>query len=244
VVIIMRCACRCLTPLQRKNLLESRKSELRAEYRVRIEIMLLADKGKSQSEIYSHLGCSQGTVRRWMCMAQIGRAYLWNVSPVGRPKKVSGTYTKRLKELVLQDPHEYGYSFKTWTASWLKKHLAGELGIEVTERHINRILKEMGLSARNKDGASEKAEMCELDVKNQHITIHDLVADTPSPPGRLESVEVFPSTAPFPSPSQIEQTSNQHHGDQEKLRGGTEQKRQVDYGAAILLRFYRSDLGG
>jgi transposase len=237
----MRYACRYLTHLQRKNLLENRRSELRAEYRVRIEIMLLADTGKSQSEISSLLGCSQGTVRHWICMAQTGRAYLWNVSPVGRPKKVSGTYTKRLRELVLQDPHEYGYSFKTWTANWLKKHLAGELGIEVTERHINRILKENGLSARNKHGAAEKVEMRELDVKNQHITIHDLVSDTPSPPGRLESVEIFPSTAPFPSLSQIQQTGNQHHEGQEKLRGDIEQKRQASCGAAILLRFYRSD---
>jgi transposase len=184
VVIIVNYIGQCLTPLQRRNLIEERKSESRAEYRVRIEIMLLADTGKSQSEISSLLGCSQGTVRHWTFMAQVGRAYLWNVSPVGRPKKVSGTYVRRLKELVLQSPHEYGYSFRTWTASWLKKHLAKELGIEVTERHINRILKEMGLSARNMHGATEKAEIRELGVKRQRITIRDLVSDTPSPPAR------------------------------------------------------------
>jgi transposase len=141
-----------LTPLQRKNLLEKEKTESRSEYRIRIKIMLLADTGKSQSEICLLLGCSQGTVRHWTCMAQIGRAYLWNISPVGRPRKVSGIYTKRLKELVLQDPREYGYSFRAWTASWLRKRLAKELGIEVTERHINRILKEMGFSVGSKEG--------------------------------------------------------------------------------------------
>lgn len=181
---------RYLTPLQRKKLLEEGKAESRPEYRIRVEIMLLADTGVSQSEICSLLGCSQGTARHWTCMAQIGRAHLWNVSAVGRPKKVSGTYMKQLRELVLQDPREYGYSFKTWTASWLRKHLTKELGIEVTERHINRILKEMGLSARNKHEAKEKGEMHELEVtresgmKRQHIAIHDLISDTPQPPDR------------------------------------------------------------
>ncbi len=170
-----------LTSLQRKNLLKGRKAELRPEYRMRIEIMLLADMKKSQSEICSLLGCSQGMVRHWMCMAQAGKTSLWNVSPVGRPKKVSGMYAKRLKELILQSPHQYGYSFKTWTASWLRKHLAKELGIEVSERHINRILKEMGLSTRNKHGATKEAAMHELNVESHHITIRDLVSDTLSP---------------------------------------------------------------
>jgi putative transposase len=77
-----------LTPFQRKFLLKHLKSELRVEYRRRIEIMLLADQGRSQSQICSELGCSQETARYWIRMAQIGQAHAWNTYPIGRPKTV------------------------------------------------------------------------------------------------------------------------------------------------------------
>jgi len=40
-------------------------------------------------------------------------------------------YLGRLKELVSHSPREYGYPFQRWTAQWLGKHLAKELGIKV-----------------------------------------------------------------------------------------------------------------
>ena len=178
MVISMKIPGQYLTPLQRKLLLRNVKTHLRPEYRLRIEIMLLADVGESQAEICNLLGCSQATARYWISMAQTGKFYLWNDRPVGRPKTVSSAYVKRLEELVVSSPREYGYSFRRWTAMWLKRHLAEELGIEVTERHINRMLKELGLSTHQSDRKQVGATM--TDAQSQRIIIRDLAPDTSS----------------------------------------------------------------
>ncbi len=135
-----------LTPFQRKLLLKSLQTEQRPEYRRRIEIMLLADAGQSQTQICEALGCSQETARYWMTMTRTGQAHTWNDHPIGRPKTVNDEYLERLKDLVVHSPREYGYPFQGWTAQWLSKHLAKEFCIEISDRHINRLLKQMGLS--------------------------------------------------------------------------------------------------
>jgi hypothetical protein len=74
-----------LTPFQRKFLLKSLEPDLRPEYRRRVEIMLLADAGESQTQICETLGCSQETARYWIAMAQAGLAHNWGNRPMGRP---------------------------------------------------------------------------------------------------------------------------------------------------------------
>lgn len=169
----------CLTSFQRKLLLKSLQTDLRPEYRRRIEIMLLADKGQSQSQICIALNCSQETARYWICMAEVGQAHQWSDRPMGRPKAVNDDYLNRLRELVNQSPREYGYSFRQWTAQWLSRHLAKEMEIEVSDRHINRLLKDMGLSTRKKN--KPVVETVTLTAcKDSNIAIHDLESSSPS----------------------------------------------------------------
>ena len=160
-----------LSPFEREILQGNLQQDLRPEYRRRIEIMLLADIGKSQSAICKALNCSNVTARYWICMAKTGQALQWNDVLIGRPKTINAQYIKRLRELVTHSPQEFGYSFQRWTARWLSKHLAQELSIEVSDRHINRILKEMGLSTRFKHSATTK------DAKNnkRHLEGFNLV---------------------------------------------------------------------
>ena len=127
--------------------------------------------GQSQAQICSALGCSQETARYWMAMTKTGQAHNWNDQPIGRPKTVNDQYVARLKELVNHSPKEYGYPFRQWTAQWLRKHLAKELGIKVSSCHINRLLKEMGLSTRPRIHTTEKYSSQQQD---SGITIGDL----------------------------------------------------------------------
>lgn len=149
-----------LTPRERQLLLKSIKTDLRPEYRRRIEIMLLADAGQSQAEICATLLCAQDTARYWMTMVQTGRAHKWDERPMGRPKAINQQYLDRLKELVSNSPRDYGYPFQRWTAQWLGKHLAKELGIQVSNNHITRLLKSMGLSTRQ----TKKKELIALTI--------------------------------------------------------------------------------
>ncbi len=79
---------------------------------------------------------------------EIPRGISRRSNAVGRPRTVSDAYLQRLKELVSHDPREFGYSFRRWTARWLNQRLYEEMGVSVSDRHINRLLKQMGLSTR------------------------------------------------------------------------------------------------
>lgn len=165
-----------LSPFQKKLLQEKLKTNLRPEYRRRIEIMLLADKGHSQTQICAALNCSHETARYWMYIAQSGEAHKWKDLPIGRPKTVNEKYLNRLRDLVGQSPKEYGYAFQRWTAHWLSKHLAKELGIEVSERHVNRLLKQMGLSTRQDLTPLENNQVNEESkpIRRSNIVIRNL----------------------------------------------------------------------
>jgi transposase len=99
----------------------------------------------------------------------------WNDPPVGRPKIISDHYLSRLKELVSGSPRDYGYPFQRWTAQWLKRHLARETGVEVSDRHINRLLKQMGLSTRPQTTAPHPSgPSSSIEHSTCGITIGDL----------------------------------------------------------------------
>ena len=159
-----------LTSFQKKALQKSLQGDLQPEYRRRIEIMLLADVGKSQSQICEIIGCSQEMARYWIGLAEAGLAHKWNERPIGRPKIVNDQYLARLKELVSHSPRDYGYAFTYWTAQWLSKHLANEFNIQISDRHINRLLKQMGLSTKKKSSSPPETEQ----TKDAGITICDL----------------------------------------------------------------------
>ncbi len=163
---------KCLTPFQRQVLLKNLQANLQPEYCRRIEIMLLADMGKTQTQICQILGCSQEMARYWIAVAQAGLADKWYERPIGRPKTVNEQYIERLKELVSDSPREYGYAFGSWTAQCLSKHLAQEFSIEISNRHINRLLKQMGLST--KQTRNREREQVTYHKKDDGIKICDL----------------------------------------------------------------------
>ena len=149
---------------------EDLPANLEPIYRRRLEILVRTHLGQSQTEICSALGCSKDTARYWMTIANTEGLNHWYDQPVGRPKRVDENYRKRLQELVTSSPKEHGYSFERWTALWLSKHLAKELGIEVSDRHVNRLLKQMGLSTRG----SSQSQAAKSIVKGHSIVIDDI----------------------------------------------------------------------
>ena len=169
-----------LSPFQRKLLQKNAQENLSNKQLQRIQIMLLADEGKSQAEICQELGCCQATARHWIMMARTNQAHNWKFQPIGRPNTVNEQYLARLKQLVSQSPQsiniphtEYQYSFRRWTAQKLSQHLYEELSIKVTPQHINRLLKQMGLSTRPRATTEEDTEK---DLDNIQIT--DLDSDS------------------------------------------------------------------
>lgn len=136
------------TSFERQVLIQYLQRNLQLVYQKRIEIMLLADIGKSQTEICRIVGCSRGMASDWISIVQKGMAYKWHNLPVGRPKTISNEYMEHLKKIASHSPRKYGYAFSSWTDIWLSKHLAQEFGVQISGRHINRLLKQMGISSK------------------------------------------------------------------------------------------------
>ncbi|NJL61566.1 MAG: helix-turn-helix domain-containing protein [Methylacidiphilales bacterium] len=170
--IINNSAGKYLTPFQRKFLQKKQQENLSSSYRQRIEIMLLADEGKTQVEICRIVGCCPATARHWMHIARAGMAHQWQDCPLGRPKAIDGKYLERLRELLAMSPRDCGYGFKRWTVGWLGKHLAKELGIEVSDRHLKRVLKQMGLSTISKANISGELGIIENMEKSSEAKIY------------------------------------------------------------------------
>jgi transposase len=147
---------RYLTSFQRQLLEKNLKTETSPEYRQRVEIMLLADEGKTQTQICRALSCSPLTARHWIFMAKSGQAHNWQAQPIGRPKIVTSDYLDRLKQLMSASPKELGYPFSRWTGQWLSKHLSQEFNIEVTARHINRLIEEMSDDIQTADKLAQQ----------------------------------------------------------------------------------------
>jgi transposase len=160
-----------LTEFQRQLLEKNLQVETIPEYRQRIEIMLLADEGKTQTQICRLLSCSPLTARHWIFMAKSGQAHNWQSQPIGRPKTVTTDYLDRLKQLMRANPKDLGYPFSRWTGQWLSKHLAQEFNIDVTARHINRLIEEMNVEIKAADSIHLHHQQIS---KSQQIAISDL----------------------------------------------------------------------
>jgi putative transposase len=167
-----------ITDILLKLLPEQVPDDLQPEHRRRLEILIRTHLGQSQTEICNALKCSRETARYWMSIALTKPTGSWYRQPIGRPKKVNQEYLKRLQELVDASPKDYGYTFSRWTAKWLSKHLAEELGIEFSDRHVNRLLKQMGLSTKN------QPEIKQNNLKRK-IAIEDL---QPSSLGKVNNL--------------------------------------------------------
>jgi transposase len=133
-----------LSPSQRQDLSEILRSGTLPEIdRKRIQIILLADEGKSQAEICKLLDCTAATASKWILIAESGASDRWQKYRRGRPPKVDQPYLDRLKELISKSPRDFGYSFNRWSGVWLARHLEKEFGIELTPTHINRLRKQL-----------------------------------------------------------------------------------------------------
>ena len=165
-----------LTLFQRKLLQKKLQEELSDHYRQRLLIMILADEGRTQTQICKALNCCPTTARHWILIAKIGMAHQWEEHPIGRPHTANQQYRERLKVLASQNPQDYGYAFQRWTGYWLSRHLSKELNIDLNERQVNRILKQMGLSSRDQSQISKEV-ISTNDTSTSRILIKDLSQD-------------------------------------------------------------------
>lgn len=111
--------------------------------KIRIQIILLADEGKSQTEICQELKCSQATARHWISMSKSGDVKQWQENVAGPHQKLTSEHIQYLKYLVVRSPREFGYSLEKWTGSSLGEELRKKFGIPASRHLVNRYLKKI-----------------------------------------------------------------------------------------------------
>jgi transposase len=156
---------------------EKMEKELPNSYQQRLAIILLTDDGKTQAEICRLLGCSPGTASRWIQLTKMGLAHNYLDCPVGRPKIITDEYIEFLRELLQHSPRDYGYPFRSWTVSWLNKHITASMGIVVSESHLKRVMRDLGLSTRSPQASLQLAKTPPRQYSQPGVNI--FIADLP-----------------------------------------------------------------
>lgn len=158
-----------------KSLLEKELAnlELSPRDKNRVQIMLLYAQGNSQKQICERLNCSPVMARSWIQIVKSGQSHRWrDFCQDGRPKTLEAHHRDRLIDLVQQSPRSVGFFVDRWSSTALQKQLYKEFNVEVSARHINRVLNEAGFSTRHRSQPEQQKNQQEK--SNSKLTIQDL----------------------------------------------------------------------
>jgi transposase len=115
----------------------------------RLLAVIQKSNGRTFEDIAKEHGVSIRTVQRWIS------AYLKTGTKGLEIKKTGGTkfrITDEDREIMLSvlfnDPNIFGYIRNTWSLRSLAKCLTEELGIPISFKHLQRILKDMGIRCK------------------------------------------------------------------------------------------------
>jgi transposase len=136
-----------LTEEERKRLQHELKHHEYPEIRERILMLLLRNDGKTYQEIADFSGSSLRKVAYWCTHGDPNNLEsLVDERMKGNWHKATPEYIGLLKEVIDQDPKEYGYELGRWTAKRLSTHLKDKTGIQLSSSQIIRILKKTNSS--------------------------------------------------------------------------------------------------
>ncbi|NES93443.1 IS630 family transposase [Okeania sp. SIO2B9] len=131
-----------LTKEQKKSMRKAMREDECPHFREHILIILLANDGKTQSQIAEFVGCSLRTVSYWFNHGDPDNLESFRDGRgQGNNQKSTPGYINLLIEIVEKDPTKFGYEFGRWTAQRLSEHLAKETGIALSSSQVKRLLK-------------------------------------------------------------------------------------------------------
>ena len=116
--------------------------------RDRVQIVLMAQRGRPHQEIAADLGVTPRTVQRWL------NAYLERGPDGLRPRKAPGATPKLTADLapllprwVIDGPAKQGLDRANWTYAELADHLYKAEGIRASRSTVLRFCKKLGVRA-------------------------------------------------------------------------------------------------
>jgi transposase len=91
-------------------------------------------------EVAEILGCSQGSVSRWLRLASEDNDGLTGKPHPGRPRHLTEEQQHELRELLLQGATAHGWQNELWTCPRVKALIERRFGIDYHVDHVRKIL--------------------------------------------------------------------------------------------------------
>ena len=105
--------------------------------------------GRTFEDIAKEHGVSIRTVQRWIsAYLKIGTKGLEIKKPGGTKFRITDEDRDIMLSVLFNDPNIFGYIRNTWSLRSLAKCLTEELGIPISFKHLQRILKDMGIRCK------------------------------------------------------------------------------------------------
>lgn len=115
-------------------------------YRVRLQIVLMAHRGRPRQDIAADLGVHRRTVTRWVnAYCESGLDGLRPRKAKGTPGHIPASLADEVKTWVIGGPAEQGLDRANWTHAELADHLLKAKGIRTSRSAVQRFCSGIGI---------------------------------------------------------------------------------------------------
>jgi transposase len=114
--------------------------------RDRLQIVLLAHRGRARQDIAADLGVHRKTVTRWL--NAYGEGGLHGLQPrkaKGKPGKIPAALADDVRRWVIDGPVQQGLDRANWTHEELADHLRKTRGIQTSRSAVQRFCSQIGI---------------------------------------------------------------------------------------------------
>ena len=115
----------------------------------RLLAVIQKSNGRTFEDIAKEHGVSIRTVQRWIsAYLQMGTKGLEIKKPGGTKFRITDEDRGIMLSVLFNDPNIFGYIRNTWSLRSLATCLTEEFGIPISFKHLQRILKDMGIRCK------------------------------------------------------------------------------------------------
>lgn len=135
-----------LPPAQVERLEEAFRTTEDRKLRDRLQIVLLAHRGRKHQDIAADLCVNRRSVQRWLnAYCERGLAGLVPRKAKGAPARIPASLADEIKQWVIQGPAKQGLDRANWTYEELADHLYKTHGIRASRSAMHRFCSKVGI---------------------------------------------------------------------------------------------------
>src|SRR5215208_6715999 len=117
-----------------------------AKLRLRLQIVLMAHRGRPHKDIATDLGIHRIGVTRWLnAFCEGGLDALTPGKARGRPTPIPASMAEEVKRWVIEGPASQGLDRANWTHAELADHLGKTKGINTSRSAVQRFCSKIGI---------------------------------------------------------------------------------------------------